>query len=71
MDLNPTTRRITTLVTSMSETTDKRSALRADYGDATPEQVAKALGKHRPDELLKFSQIIGTDGAKYLASADD
>ena len=29
--------------------TRKRTALPADYGNATPEQVAKAVGRFKPD----------------------
>ena len=32
--------------------TTKRTTLPADYGDATPEQVAKAVGRFRPQAAV-------------------
>ena len=45
----------------------KRKGLPADYGDATPEQVAKALGQHRPEDKpwAKVQIVLGDDGATY------
>lgn len=40
----------------------KRTALPADYGDATPEQVAKSVLRHRPDKPW-LRMELGQDAA--------
>lgn len=48
--------------------TAKKPGLPADYGDATPEQVAKAIGRLNPDQnepVEKFERYRGDDGAWY------
>ena len=46
-----------------------KKPLPADYGDATPEQVTKAVGRFKRDQdeqMSKFNRVIGDDGAPYL-----
>ena len=48
--------------------TTKRTPLPANYGDATPEQVAKSVLRHRPESekpWMKVQIVQGDDGAPY------
>lgn len=47
---------------------DTKPALPADYGDASPEQVAKAIGRFRPEHEKPWAKVHivrGDDGAPY------
>ena len=56
----------------------RRKGRPADYRGATPEQVAQAVHRHRPNELenapkpwLRIELVRGTDGGTYMGNVTE